>query len=471
MKDDNSRRSVAQHLRELVASATPGTRLPGARELQRRFGVAPLTVQQAVRSLAAEGLVDVRPGAGTFVAAPTRERRGGDLAWQQVALGGHPPYDASRSLDLHATPAEGVVRLAGGYLDPDLLPARELAAALGRAARAPGAWGRAPVEGLPALRRWFAAESGSFAPAEVLVTAGGQAALSIAVRALTRPGDPVVVESPTYAGLIAVARSHGLAIHPVPADADGLRTDLLGDVLAATGARLVVVQPLYANPTGSVLATARRAELLELARRHGAFVLEDDFARDLRIDGEQPAPLATADPDGHVVHLRSLTKSVAPGLRVAALCARGPALARLRAAKTLDDFYVPAALQAAAADFLVSPAWPRHRRTVARELGLRRDALLTALDRLLPELEVTARPRGGMHAWVRLPDHLPDQPDDRTVAERARGAGVLVSPGRAWFPAEPEAAYLRLTYGETSPEEIVEGVRRLATVVTEPGAR
>ncbi|MFE7524740.1 aminotransferase class I/II-fold pyridoxal phosphate-dependent enzyme [Kitasatospora sp. NPDC057542] len=186
---------------------------------------------------------------------------------------------------------------------------------------------------------------------------------------------------------------------PVPTDAHGMRTDLLDEALARTGAHLVVAQPLYANPTGTTLAPERRARLLDTAARHSAFVIEDDYARDLAIDTPVPPPtLMSEDETGHVVHVRSLTKTIAPGLRVAALAARGPALTRLRAAKALDDLYVSGPLQATALDFLTSTALPRHLRGVSRQLAHRRDTLLRALAAHLPEADVTCAP--GRHARV-----------------------------------------------------------------------
>ncbi|WP_055502896.1 PLP-dependent aminotransferase family protein [Nonomuraea pusilla] len=462
MHDDNSRALLASALGELISASPVGTRLPSVRELQQRYQVSPLTVQHVVRDLAAKGLVTVRPGSGTFVAAaPPRGPRPADLAWQHAALGGRTPQDMTRHLALLEAPHPDTIRMSGGYLDDSLIPEKALVASMTRAMRRTGVWGRAPVEGTAAARQWFARQSGGFDPAEVLITSGGQIALSIAIRALTRPGDAIVLETPTYPGYTAIARGHGLDIHPVPTDRDGLRTDLLEDVLRARVARLVVVQPLYANPTGGVLAPDRRRELLDLARRHGVFVLEDDYARDLSIGGAQPPTLASQDQHGHVVYVRSITKPVAPAVRLAALAARGPALARLRAAKTLEDFYVSGPLQEAAVDFLSSPAWQRHRRTVSRELGLRRDGLLAALRSRLPGVEVAHVPAGGMHLWARLPEGY----DDADVAARALAAGVMVSAGSTWFTAEPEGAYLRLTYGETPVAQLVEGARRLASVL------
>lgn len=191
--------------------------------------------------------------------------------------------DATGVLATLATPAPGVIELNGGYLHPTLQPERALAAALARAGRRPGAWSRPPVGGVSELRAWFAREiggpGGSLAASDVLITAGGQSALTAAVRALAPPGAPVLVESPTYPGMLAVARASGLRPVPVPVDADGVRTDLLADAFRASGARLFVCQPLFQNPSGTVLAAERRREVLRVARAAGAFVVEDDFAR------------------------------------------------------------------------------------------------------------------------------------------------------------------------------------------------
>ena len=166
----------------------------------------------------------------------------------------------------------------------------------------------------------------------------------------------MIVEAPTYLGALAAARAQGLQPVPVPADERGVRPDLLADALQRSGARLVYLQPAFANPHGASLAVERRAEVLDAVRAAGAFLIEDDAVRDLAF-GTAPAPLFGDDPDGHVVHVRSLTKPAAPGLRISALIARGPALARLRAARIVEDLYVPGPLQEAALDLVGTPAW------------------------------------------------------------------------------------------------------------------
>ncbi|TWJ22908.1 DNA-binding transcriptional MocR family regulator [Micromonospora endolithica] len=446
-----------------MAAAEPGTRLPSMRALTARHRASPVTVAEAVRQLAAEGLIETRSGRGTFVATAPPERRAPDLSWQTVALGPRRPGEAEMRA-LLALPPAGAIPLSGGYLDPDLQPAAALGAALARAARQPASWQRGPVEGRADLRAWFARESGTGLRADdMVICPGGQAALSSTLRALTTPGDTLLVESPTYLGALATARAAGLRVVPVPADADGVRPDHLAAAFARTGARLFYCQPLHANPHGATLAGHRRAPVTEAVRDAGAFLIEDDYARDLTVDGDAPPPLAADDPDGHVVYLRSLTKSAAPGLRVAAIGARGPAGARLRASRLLDDFFVAGPLQQATLEFVTAPARARHQRALRTALRTRREALLTALRRHLPDLVPAEVPTGGLHLWVRLAEGT----DDVAVAAAAVTEGVVVFPGRPWYAAEPPAPHLRLTYAAAPPELMDEAVRRLARALHE----
>ncbi|WP_194859018.1 PLP-dependent aminotransferase family protein [Streptomyces sp. SUK 48] len=475
MHERSSVGELAGQLRRELDRYSPGGKLPSSRALVERFRVSPVTVSRALAQLAAEGLVVTRPGAGAFRARPrTLETPAGDTSWQEVALSADGTADlVPRTVDATgvtvslAAPPPGVLEFNGGYPHPSLQPERAMAAALARAGRRPGAWGRPPLEGLPELREWFAREiGGAVTAAEVLIAAGGQAALATALRALAPPGAPVLVESPTYPGMLALARAGGLRPVPVPVDRDGVRPELLADAFRATGARVFVCQPLFQNPTGAVLAPARRAEVLGIARAAGAFVVEDDFVRRLvHADaGPLPRPLAADDPDGVVVHVGSLTKATSPSFRVSALAAHGPVLERLRAIQVVDSFFVPRPLQEAALELVGSPAWSRHLRSLSGELKERRDAMTGALALRLPELALPHIPSGGYHLWARLPEGT----DDDAFGAAALRAGVALTPGRPYFSAEPPASYVRLSFAAVAGVgEITEGVRRLRTACDE----
>lgn len=252
MEERSSVGELANRLRQELNRYSPGGKLPSSRALVERYRVSPVTVSRALAQLAAEGLVVTRPGAGAYRAEPRpASTPAGDTSWQEVALSADGAADlvprtvnASGVVISLAAPPPGVIEFNGGYLHPSLQPERAMSAALSRAGRRPGAWGRPPLDGLPELREWFARGiGGAVTAAEVLITAGGQAALTTALRALAPPGAPVLVESPTYPGMLAIARAAGLRPVPVPVDADGVRPPLLADAFRATGARVFVCQP------------------------------------------------------------------------------------------------------------------------------------------------------------------------------------------------------------------------------------
>ncbi|MER7767915.1 PLP-dependent aminotransferase family protein [Kitasatospora sp. NPDC096140] len=475
MNERSSVAELADILRREVERYPEGRKLPASRALTERHQVSPVTVSRAIAVLVAEGLVVSRPGAGVFraaafAAAPTAPAappgRTGDLSWQEIALSAESGPRDLLAAPVFATlrvPPPDVIDLNSGYPHASLLPERLLATALARAGRRPGAWDRPPVDGLTELRGWFARDigghGGPIGAGDVLITAGGQSGLTVAMRSLAAPGSAVLVESPTYPGILAVVRAAGLRPVPVPIDADGVRTDLLADAFAATRARVFVCQPLFQNPTGAVLSPRRREEVLRIARAAGAFVIEDDFAR-LLAHTDAPAlprPLAADDRDGVVVHLRSLTKAASPNLRIGALTARGPALARLRATQVVDSFFVPRPLQEATLELVADPAWARHLRTLGAELRDRRTAAVAALHRELPGLLTIHRP-GGYHLWLRLPDGT----DDSALVTAALRTGVQITPGRPYHAAEPPAPHLRLSYAAAeSPAQVAEGIHRL----------
>lgn len=413
--------------------------------------------------LTAEGLIEPRPGQGTFVRPPPDARSNeADFSWQSAALGASRGDGGIMQALTTLPPAESIV-LSMGYLPPELQATNLLASALRQAAMRAELWDRLPVEGLEPLRAWFAREVGRgavFTPNDVIIYPGGQAAIASTFRALVPPGRPVLVETPTYTGAISAARAAGLELIPVGMDEQGVQPDLLADAFRQTGARVFYSQPTFSNPSGAVMPASRRAAILAAVAEARAFVIEDDWARDLDLAGMAPEPLAATDQNGHVVYIRSLAKSAAPGLRVAAVMARGAALARLKAARGCDDFFVAGPLQAAALSVVTAPGWKRHLQKARSALVERRDTLAAILESELGDKITFRLPQGGMHLWVRLPDHISDA---GLAIEMAR-QGVIVSPGRAWFPADPDGSFLRLTFAATTAV-LAEGAKRLRKAI------
>ncbi|WP_055588539.1 aminotransferase-like domain-containing protein [Peterkaempfera griseoplana] len=459
MYDDSSSRIVAG-LREWIAKAPPDARLPSTRSLVAEYAASPVTVQRALRTLAAQGMVESRPGVGTFVRA-ARAAHPGDYGWQTAALGSPGSRVPRLSTALRTVPND-VIALHSGYPDRELLPERLVRAAFTRAARSDAAVNRPPAAGLPELQAWFAGELGAAtplgvmppAPSDVIVFPGSQSGLSTAFRTLVGAGRPLLVESPTYWGAILAAAQAGVHLVPVPSGVHGPDPDELARAFAQTGARAFYAQPSFANPNGAQWPPEVADRVLGLVRRHGAFLIEDDWAHDLGIEAV-PVPLAARDDGGHVVYLRSLTKSVSPAVRVAGVVARGPARERILAGAQAESMYVSGLLQAVALDVVTQPAWRTHLRGLGRRLGARRDLLVGALRAHVPEARLEAVPQGGLNLWVRLPDTT----DLARLVRDCETAGVVIAPGDEWFPAEPAGNHLRLNYSGPNPGAFADGAR------------
>ncbi|WP_185995253.1 aminotransferase-like domain-containing protein [Nocardioides campestrisoli] len=461
MDDDSTARLLAT-LKTWVESAAPAARLPTTRTLVAEHRVSPVTVQRALRTLVGQGLVETRPGVGTFV-REVRTARPIDYGWQTAALGAPNARRLGVPSALRNAGPESIA-LHSAYPDRELLPERLVRGALARAARGDVALTRAPAAGLPELQAWFAQELRRDCPAgvappaasDVVVLPGSQSGLSSVFRALVTTGQPLLMESPTYWGAIFAAQQAGVQVVPVSSGPHGPDPDELDRAFAETGARVFYAQPTYANPTGAQWTPERSAQVLDVVRGHGAFLVEDDWAHDFAITSD-PEPLAALDDSGHVIHLRSLTKSTSPALRVAGVVARGPSRERLLADRAAESMYVSGVLQAAALDVVTQPAWRSHLRGLRQQLRARRDLLLGTLAEHAPQVTVEHVPAGGLNLWARLPDGT----DPRELARACEAAGLLIAPGDEWFPAEPAAPYVRLNFAAAHTAGFTDGSRIL----------
>lgn len=457
-------------LRRWVDAAAPGMRLPSTRSLVAEHQVSPATVQKAVRTLVAAGVVETRPGVGNFVRG-VRRLASSDYGWQTAALGEATPREPRRSSSLASAPPEAIA-WHSGYPDRELLPERLVRAAFARAARNDAAVLRPPEAGSDELRAWFARELAAVtvdgvAPpvaTDALVTPGSQSALSASFRALVGVGGTLLIESPTYWGAILAARQAGIRLIPIPSGRDGIDADELERALRRTGARVLYAQPTFANPTGALWSAELRERVLELVRQHGAFLIEDDWARDFGMV-TTPPPLAAQDADGHVVYLRSLTKSVSPAVRVATVIARGPVRERILATARAESMYVSGVLQAVAHDVVSQSGWRSYRRGLGRQLLARRDALIAALALESPMVQPQGAPPGGLNLWVRLPDPV----DLAELIRDCRADGLLLGPGGEWFPGEASGNFVRLNFSGPNPGAFPTGARILADALGRQG--
>jgi len=447
----------------------PGDPLPGTRSLAAQLGVHRNTVIAAYGELASEGWVTTDRARATLVsrALPSEPRPHGSVRVampHQVGFALPPAlvgFAAGTRGASPGAPPRGVLSLAGAVPDTRLWPAALLARAYRRAlARGAELLRYRDPAGHPRLRAALAAMLSATrglaaGPDDLLVTRGSQMALYLVARALVAPGDRVAVEVPGYPPAWHALRAVGAEVVPIAVDAGGMRVDQLAH---AGPLRVVVVTPHHQYPTTVTLIAARRLELLAWARRHRVAVLEDDYDHEFHHDGRPVLPLASADDAGVVVYIGTLSKVLAPGLRIGYVVAPGPLIERLAALRSLVDVQGDHVVEAALAELLEDDEVQRHVRRSRRIYRARRDALVAALHRELPALEVPV-PAGGLALWVRARGV-----SSSAWLERARACGTDFQPGRRFAFAGQAAAseHARLGFAALAERELAEAAKRLA---------
>jgi 2-aminoadipate transaminase len=366
-----------------------------------------------------------------------------------------------------------VISLAGGLPDPETFPVAEIALAAEQAL-APGGEGAlqyGATRGAPRLVAALATMARRLGLAagedQVFVTAGSQQGLDLVARAVLDPGDTVVVETPTYAGALAAFRASGASlralasggVEPDPEDVDRACTRARA---AGSRAKLLYLVPNFQNPAGTTLTIAARHALLAAAARNGLIVVEDDPYRELWFEAPPPPPIASLEPLAPVIYLGSLSKVLAPGLRLGfaiappELC---PAIERLKEAADLCTSTLSQAILA----LLLERDVLGDRLVAARALyRRRRDAMIASLEAAdLERRGVTfTRPAGGFFSWIEAPGI-----DGEALLERAIAAGVAFVIGAPFHGEGGGQHTLRLAFSRESEERIAAGVARLAPLL------
>ena len=364
-----------------------------------------------------------------------------------------------------------VVSLAGGMPTLDALPLPEIAEIVRRCAADQAATalqygsGQGDVLAREQIVDVMTTVGTTCDPDDVVVTTGSQHALDLLVRILVDPGDVVLVESPSYVGALGVLRSYEADVRHVDTDGEGAVPGSVAAHVAAARAegravKAVYLVPHHHNPSGATTSLARRQALVEQCRRDGVLVIEDDPYALLGFDAEPLPSMQSLDPGG-VVYLGSFSKTFAPGLRVGWAVAPPAIRAKLVLAAEASVLCPSMFSQRVVATYLAGSDWRAHVKVLRGVYRERRDALLGALEHQLPEATFT-RPDGGFFTWVRLPGDL----DASAMLPRAVAARVAYVPGTAFHADGRGAQHVRLSFCFPTPERIVEGVRRLAGVVT-----
>ena len=450
----------------------PGDPLPGTRTLANALGVQRLTVVSAFDDLVAEGWLVTHRARGTFVSADLPDPKPRRFAAQKspAEMANRVAYDLlpapKPELPHHVprgsllfSPARSDVRLAPG----DLI-GRAYRRAIGK--RGGALLQYANPEGHPRLRDALATMLASTrglaaTAANVCVTRGSQMALSLLARAIIRPGDVVVVEQLGYGPAWEAFRQAGAKIVGVPVDHDGINVDALERVIAEHEVRAVYVTPHHQFPTTVTMSAGRRLRLLEIARAHRIAIIEDDYDYDFHYDGRPVLPIASVDPAGVVIYVGTLSKVLAPALRVGYVVAPTPLIERLAAHRSYVDTQGDQVLEYALAELFEEGAIQRYIRRVRREYRERRDTLVDALRTQLSGNVTFDVPAGGIALWMKARKGL----DVDIWARAAMDHGAIFVTAASYTLDGRPQPFIRLGFASLNGKELQEGVRRMVAAL------
>jgi 2-aminoadipate transaminase len=379
---------------------------------------------------------------------------------------------------LKLTEKPEILSFAGGLPAPEVFPLAEVDAAVHRVLTLHGrsALQYSTTEGYLPLRELLVRHMGRYGitvtPDNVLVTSGSQQALDLIGKLLLNPGDRVLTEEPTFLGAIQAFAAYQAEFVTVPIDDDGLRVDLLEEALRS-GPKFLYVLPNFQNPGGVTLSLERRRRLVELASRYGTPIVEDDPYGQLRYEGHHLPPLVKVDAEYHgcangerafrggVLYLGTLSKTLAPGLRLGWAVAPVEVIQRLVQLKQGTDLHTSTLTQMVAYEVARGGFLDRHVRVIRKVYGDRRDTMLRALKAHFPPGVRWTHPKGGLFLWVTLPPGL----DSAELLDEALRERVAFVPGGPFYPRGGGAATMRLNFSYCGPQKIEEGIRRLGGVL------
>ncbi len=418
-----------------------GEKLPAGRELAGQLGLNRSTIKAALDLLEAEGLIERQVGRGTFVARVEEEAAERERVETISFAASRPAEDEFPLLEFRATCRE-------------VLESPEAANILQLG----------PASGYGPLRRFLLNEVRKRGAAsqddDILITSGCQQALDLIQRVMAPRGETVLMEDPVYPGVRNVFQRGGARVMGIPVGERGIDADALERALEKERARLIVLTPNFQNPTGTTIPEYERGRIVEMARRAGATIVENDLYGALRYAGPEAPSFKELDPSGQTIVLGSFSKIAFPGLRVGWAIGPRALIGELTEAKEACDLHSDQLSQAVLVRFAESGRLAEHHQKMLAGGAERLRACLEGLERELPKGSRFTRPQGGMNVWVTLPEPM----EATDLAARAGAEGVQFLPGRYFAVSRPQTNSLRLSFAGIPPAEISRGLQILGRI-------
>ncbi|MES9900046.1 MAG: PLP-dependent aminotransferase family protein [Sedimenticola sp.] len=366
---------------------------------------------------------------------------------------------------LALTQQPGIISFAGGLPDPALFPTEALQAAAMAIHRNKRSvlYQYGETAGDLYLRRWISANltDSEFSASEIIITTGSQQALDLTARCLLNPGDKVAIEAPSYLGAIQIFTANQATLQPVPTDDEGPDMEALEMLFKQKETRYFYAIPEFQNPKGISYSLERRYALVALAKKYDIWILEDAPYTALRYRGE-PLPSLQSLLPKQVIHFGSFSKIIAPGLRLGWVTAPDHIIETIIKMKQVADLHSSCYDQQLILEFLRNGALTSHLERLKLSYRRRLDMMTSSLDQHLGDGIRRSDPDGGMFVWIEMPREVAAM----SLLKEAIGRGVAFVPGKAFYTDGGGDNCMRLNFTNSEPEQIAEGVRRLADLIT-----
>lgn len=457
---------VESHVESLIANGVlaPGEKVPSVREICRVQKVSPSTAVRALGNLEAKSLVCAKPRSGFFVQRPSR------LPLPSPSAAPAKPQSPRLSEDVarvfNEILAKNTISLGAGAPDHTLLPTGEISRCVSRAARQFASdFGRyAMSEADMTLRREIAvrlARSGCFvSPDEVIITNGCMDAINLALRAVASPGDTILVESPTYFGLLQIIESLGMKAVSVPSTCDeGMDLTVFGRIISRYKVKACVLIPSFSNPNGACLPDRKREALSAIASANGIPIIEDDIYGELAFGETRPRPIKAFGDPGNVMLCGSLSKTLSPALRVGWVVA-GRHAENVRRLRWITSVTTPHVTARAAADYLRSGGYDKHLRGLCKVLRTRISRMSHSIAESFPQGTALSRPEGGYFLWVELPWRI----NSLALRDLAGQQRISVCPGPIFSVSGEFQNFIRLNCALRIDVKVERAIRTLGKI-------
>ncbi|OMC72894.1 GntR family transcriptional regulator [Paenibacillus odorifer] len=450
---------ISETLSQRISSGLlqQGVRLPSVRSLAITLNVSQVTVSKAYDMLEKRGLIYCRQGKGCFVADPTHNRRQEEGCWQDLYDDYLPRAQLWRNFDV--SEVKYPFHLAA--IHSELLPLQDIgdtyASLVKEQPELMATYGnfQGDLELRNVMREHLKSRGVSLTSSDLMITSGTQQGIDLVARTFVGPGDTVYLEAPSYTGAIDVFAGRGAEMIFVPTDSEGMRVDVLTKMCDQRPPKLIYTIPTFQNPSGVTMSITRRQRLLELARSYRCLIVEDDPFSDLYFHAPPPRAIKSMDPDGHVVYMKSFSKVLAPGCRIACVAAEGNILSRLIAAKSASDLGSPLLTQKAVLPF-IAEKYDAYAAQLRITLRGRMEKAAKLLKLYAPPGVNYILPEGGLNLWL----ELPPSPDIASLHDLAEQESISFLPGDVCYSAETPSRHIRLCYSQMKELEMEEGLQR-----------